>query len=132
MRCTAVTDVTGFGLAEHLLEMTNAGARLAATLRLDDLPPDHPDAFSAVLTRWRGHWRVDAQLGELWFQYICRRGARMATQADHRPADVWRAPDRVRARKTVAEVQRMIREVQGEEGAVIGKMEAGEAKLSLI
>jgi selenide,water dikinase len=75
----ALTDVTGFGLAGHLLEMCR-GAKLAAQLRWDDLPliPEAVDyvrqgVYTGASTRnWAGYGR-EVSLGsgiEEWQQRL--------------------------------------------------------------
>ncbi|MBN8442950.1 MAG: selenide, water dikinase SelD [Dechloromonas sp.] len=125
----AVTDVTGFGLAGHLLEMCR-GARLAATLRLDDLPLI---AEAAQLVR---DGVATGASTRNWASY--GSDVHLPPEAPEWQRKLITDPQTsgglliACAPEAVAEVQRVIREVQGEEGAVIGKMEAGEAKLSLI
>ncbi|ATE59850.1 selenide, water dikinase SelD [Thauera sinica] len=125
----AVTDVTGFGLAGHLLEMCR-GANLEATVRLADLPLI-PEAARLV----RDGVATGASMRN-WASY----GASVRLPAD---AAEWQrklvtdpqtsgglliacAPEAVEA------VQAVIRGVQGEAGTVIGGMAAGEAAVRVV
>ncbi len=124
----AVTDVTGFGLAGHLLEMCRA-SRLGATLRFDDLPLI---AEAAALAR---DGIATGASTRNWASY----GKSVGLAAD---APEWQrrlitdpqtsggllvscAPDAVDA------VQAAICAEQGEPGRVIGQMRAGESVVTV-
>lgn len=122
----AVTDVTGFGLAGHLLEMCR-GASLSATLRFDALP---------VIEEARALVRDGIATGAStrnWASY----GASVELAAD---APEWQrklvtdpqtsgglliacAPEAVEA------VQAAIKAEQGEAGVVVGEMRTGAARV---
>ena len=90
----ALTDVTGFGLAGHLLEMCR-GAGLAARLRWSDLPviPEAVDyvrqgVYTGASTRnWAGYGK----------EIDLHRHRGVAAAPVHRPADQRRAAGGVRA-----------------------------------
>jgi selenide,water dikinase len=122
----AVTDVTGFGLAGHLLEMCR-GAGLTGVVRFDALP---------VIEEARALVRDGVATGAStrnWAGY----GDSVALPAD---AAQWQrnlltdpqtsgglliacAPDALGA------VQAAIRALQGEAGAIVGEMRAGAARV---
>ncbi len=84
----ALTDVTGFGLAGHALEMAR-GAGCDVQLDWDSVPllPGVQGAGGAGLR----HRRIGSQLGRLWCRRaaarrLCCRGPGLAD----RPADQWR------------------------------------------
>jgi selenium donor protein len=89
----ALTDVTGFGLAGHLLEICR-GSKLSAALRFADLPLI-PEAVGFRQGR-HCHRRLDPQL-----ERLRRRGdppsrrAGLAAEDSHRPADQRRPADRL-------------------------------------
>ena len=91
----AITDVTGFGLLGHALEMAR-GSGCALVIRDRDVPL-FADAASLAQRRLR-HRRVAAQLGELW---RCRDPASghagVAAPSAYRSADFGRIADRLRS-----------------------------------
>ena len=125
----AVTDVTGFGLAGHLLEMCRGG-RLGAEIRLDALPVISEAAAlvregiatGASTRNWASYGRdvlLPADAPE-WQRKLVTDpqtsgGLLIACSADALDA-----------------VQAAITETQGEAGAVIGHMCAGEAQLRVV
>lgn len=122
----AVTDVTGFGLAGHLLEMCR-GANLEARLEFDRLP-----VIDEALRLVRDGVATGASTRN-WASY----GASVALPQD---AEEWKCklvtdPQTsgglliACAESAVAEVQAAIEEVQGDSSAVIGRMAAGEARV---
>ncbi|MBS0553182.1 MAG: selenide, water dikinase SelD, partial [Proteobacteria bacterium] len=125
----AVTDVTGFGLAGHLLEMCR-GAGLEATVRFADLP------LIAEAERLVRDGVATGASTRNWASY----GDSVSLPAD---APEWQrklitdpqtsggllvacAPEAVEA------VQAAIRSVQGEAGAVVGSMAAGEPRVCVV
>jgi len=118
----AVTDVTGFGLAGHLLEICR-GSKLGATVKFDDLPKIDAAvqlvcdgvATGASARNWAGYGesvRLAADAPE-WQRNLITDpqtsgGLLIACAAD-----------------TVGEVLAAIRAEQGSDGAVVGRMEAG-------
>ena len=91
----AITDVTGFGLLGHGLEMAR-GSGVTLRIRLDDIPL-LPDA--AALAQ-KGFVTGASQLGELWQQRdLAARSARMAVPSADRPADLGRPAGRLHARQ---------------------------------
>jgi selenide,water dikinase len=75
----AVTDVTGFGLLGHLLEMCR-GASLAAEIDIRGVSATA--RRQATGGRWNRHWSFEAQLAELWRRgRYPRRNARLAVQS---------------------------------------------------
>ncbi|TAH51462.1 MAG: selenide, water dikinase SelD [Betaproteobacteria bacterium] len=125
----AVTDVTGFGLAGHLLEMCR-GANLEATVRFADLP------LIAEAARLVREGVATGASARNWASY----GSSVVLPAD---APEWQrklitdpqtsgglliscAPAAVDA------VQAAIRGVQGAPGAVVGSMSAGEARVRVV
>ncbi|PKO55091.1 MAG: selenide, water dikinase SelD [Betaproteobacteria bacterium HGW-Betaproteobacteria-21] len=122
----AMTDVTGFGLAGHLLEMCR-GANLAAAVRFDDLP-----LIEEALALVRDGIATGASTRN-WASY-----GSAVSMADNAPE--WQrkvvtdpqtsgglliacAPD------AVDSVLQTIQTVQGNPGVVIGRMEQGQAQL---
>ncbi|HRP23289.1 selenide, water dikinase SelD [Thauera sp.] len=124
----AVTDVTGFGLAGHLLEMCR-GAKLGATLQFDALP-----VITEALALVRDGTATGASARN-WASY----GDSIALAAG--------APDWQRklltdpqtsgglliacAPEAVEAVQAAIRAEQGEAGSVVGTMVAGPARVQV-
>lgn len=125
----AVTDVTGFGLAGHLLEMCR-GAGLEATVRFADLP------LIAEAERLVRDGVATGASARNWASY----GTSVSLPAD---APEWQrklvtdpqtsgglliacAPEAVQA------VQAAIRSVQGEAGTVVGSMAAGEPRVRVV
>ncbi|HRP66724.1 MAG TPA: selenide, water dikinase SelD [Thauera sp.] len=124
----AVTDVTGFGLAGHLLEMCR-GAKLGATLQFDTLP-----VITEALALVRDGTATGASARN-WASY----GDSIALAAG--------APDWQRklltdpqtsgglliacAPEAVEAVQAAIRAEQGEAGSVVGTMVAGPARVQV-
>ena len=85
----AMTDVTGFGLLGHALEMAR-GAGVTVRLRLDDVPL-LTQAESSLPRRLR-HGRLAPQLVELWRGRLSSDGIRrLAAPAVDRPADFGRS-----------------------------------------
>ena len=91
----ALTDVTGFGLAGHLLEICR-GSKLGARVRFADLP------LIAEAKAWAEQGTATGASGRNWAGY----GREVELPADfpevaegppHRPADERRAPRRLRA-----------------------------------
>jgi selenide,water dikinase len=60
----ALTDVTGFGLAGHLLEICR-GSKLAATVRFDDLP------ILPAAREWAAQGMATGASGRNWLGYGC-------------------------------------------------------------
>lgn len=124
----AVTDVTGFGLAGHLLEMCR-GAKLGATLQFDTLP-----VITEALALVRDGTATGASARN-WASY----GDSIALAAG--------APDWQRklltdpqtsgglliacAPEAVEAVQAAIRAEQGEAGSVVGTMVPGPARVQV-
>ena len=89
-----MTDVTGFGLLGHALEMAR-GAGLTVRLRVDDAPL-LAQAESSRPRRLR-HRRLAPQLGELWRSRRAAAGIRrLAAPAVDRSPDLGRPPRRLR------------------------------------
>ncbi len=125
----AVTDVTGFGLAGHLLEMCR-GATLTATLRFADLPLI-PEAEALVRegiatgasTRNWASYGSDVSLAEdapIWQRKL------ITDPQTSGGLLIACAPE------TVTEVQAAILAAQGCTGTVIGSMEQGPARLQIV
>ena len=93
----AITDVTGFGLLGHALEMAR-GSKLALSLRAGDrAAAGRGRSAGAAGVRDR---RLASQLGELWrAASSCRRGLPgLAPPSADRSADLGRPADRLRVR----------------------------------
>ena len=80
-----MTDVTGFGLAGHLLEICR-GSRLGAELRFADLP------VIDEARHWAQQGTVTGASARNWTGYgsemsSARGRARLAARADYRSAD---------------------------------------------
>ena len=125
----AVTDVTGFGLAGHLLEICR-GSRLAARIAFDDLP-----IIDAAQRLARDGIATGAS-NRNWASY----GASIHIAAE---APAWQRtlitdPQTsggllvACAADAAADVLAAIRAEQGNDGAVIGRMEAGAPVLTLV
>lgn len=124
----AVTDVTGFGLGGHLLEICRASA-LGAEVRFDDLPMIDSAvrlvrdgvATGASARNWASYGdsiRLDADMHE-WQQKL------VTDPQTSGGLLVACAPDAVQG------VLDAVREEQGSDGCVIGRMVAGEPILSV-
>jgi selenide,water dikinase len=125
----AMTDVTGFGLAGHLLEICR-GSKLAAEVRFDELP------LIEEAARLAREGIATGASGRNWASY----GGSVDLAAD--------APEWQRRLITdpqtsgglliacdpaaVAEVQAVLRAEQGEEGRIIGRLRTGAPRLAVI
>ncbi len=124
----AMTDVTGFGLAGHLLEMCR-GSSVAAELDAHRLP-----FIDTALALAKDGVATGAS-GRNWASY----GASVVLPADAPPwlhtlvTDPQTSGGLLIACEAAAEdaVLAAIRETQGNEGWVIGRMSAGEARVTL-
>ncbi|HZQ72735.1 MAG TPA: selenide, water dikinase SelD [Burkholderiales bacterium] len=122
----ALTDVTGFGLAGHLLEICR-GSRLAAELRFDSIPvvPEALDwvkqgvATGASERNWKGYGHDVAFQGEEWKKQL------LSDPQTSGGLLVACAPD-----EQAAVLQEF--HARGFRGAaVIGRLAAGPAKISV-
>ena len=125
----AVTDVTGFGLAGHLLEMCRGG-KLGAEVRIDALPligeaaalVRDGIATGASTRNWASYGsgvRLPASAPE-WQQKLVtdpQTSGGLLIACDERALDA---------------VQAAIADAQGESGTVIGRMVAGEAIVTVV
>ena len=122
----AVTDVTGFGLAGHLLEMCR-GAKLGAALDFDALP-----VIGEALALVRDGTATGASARN-WASY--GDSVALAAAAPEWQRKLLTDPQTsgglliACAPEAVDAVQAAIRAEQGEAGSVIGTMEAGPARL---
>lgn len=122
----AVTDVTGFGLAGHLLEMCR-GAQLGAALDFDALP-----VIGEALALVRDGTATGASARN-WASY--GDSVALADGAPEWQRKLLTDPQTsgglliACAPEAVDAVQAAIRAEQGEAGSVIGTMEAGPARL---
>ena len=122
----AVTDVTGFGLAGHLLEMCR-GAKLGAALDFDALP-----VIGEALALVRDGTATGASARN-WASY--GDSVALADGAPEWQRKLLTDPQTsgglliACAPEAVDAVQAAIRAEQGEAGSVIGTMEAGPARL---
>ncbi len=124
----AMTDVTGFGLAGHLLEMCR-GANLTAQLRFDDLPLIDEAAHLA-----RDGIATGASARN-WASY----GEAVTLAATLAPWQRALATDPQTsgglliacAPQALADVQNTIAAAQGTEGHVIGRMATGAARVEI-
>lgn len=122
----AVTDVTGFGLAGHLLEMCR-GASLSATLRFESLPVIDEAlalvqagvATGASIRNWASYG-ADVMLSALAPEWQRKLITDPQTSGGLLIAC---APEAVDA------VQAAIRAEQGEVGVIIGQMHSGPARV---
>lgn len=124
----AVTDVTGFGLAGHLLEMCR-GAGLGATVRFDDLP-----LIAEAVQLVRDGVATGAS-GRNWASY--GEAVDMPAGAEEWQRKLVTDPQTsgglliACAPEAAEQVLAAVREIQGNEARVIGAMEAGPARLAL-
>ncbi|ENO86910.1 selenide, water dikinase SelD [Thauera linaloolentis] len=125
----AVTDVTGFGLAGHLLEMCRGG-KLGAEVRFDALPVI--DEAAALL---REGVATGASTRN-WASY--GSDVRLPDEAPEWQRKLVSDPQTsgglliACAESALAGVQAVIAEAQGEPGTVIGRMLAGEPVLKVV
>ena len=123
----AITDVTGFGLAGHLLEICR-GSKLAATVEFDKLPligeaVKHVQAgiaTGASTRNWSGYSHEVTIAGEEWRQKVITDpqtsgGLLVACAAD-----------------AAAEVLAACRADGFDQAAIIGRMEDGAARVTVI
>ncbi|MFT3758214.1 selenide, water dikinase SelD [Thauera sp.] len=125
----AVTDVTGFGLAGHLLEMCRGG-KLGAEVRIDQLPViDEAAALvrdgiaTGALTRNWASYGSGVRLPENAPEWQCKLVTDPQTSGGLLIACDESILDAVQAAITAA---------QGEPGTVIGRMVAGEAAVTVV
>lgn len=122
----AVTDVTGFGLAGHLLEICR-GSMLAASVSFDAVPK-----IDAAVKLVRDGIATGASTRN-WASY--GDAIALADGAPEWQRQLVTDPQTsggllvACTEEAVAEVLEWIRSLQGSEGAVIGRMEAGEPLL---
>ncbi len=125
----AVTDVTGFGLAGHLLEICRA-SRLGAELRFGDLPLI--DAAAALVR----DGVVTGASGRNWASYGDALRLDPGTQEwqQRLVTDPQTSGGLLIAcaREAVPRVLEAIREEQGSEGRVVGRMISGKPLLSVL
>ncbi|NMG17072.1 selenide, water dikinase SelD [Aromatoleum bremense] len=125
----AVTDVTGFGLAGHLLEICR-GSALAASVTFAELP-----TIEAALRLVRDGIATGASTRN-WASY--GESIRFAAEAPEWQRKLVTDPQTsgglliACAPGTVDEVLAAIRAEQGSDGRVIGRMEAGEPLLRIV
>ena len=124
----AVTDVTGFGLAGHLLEMCR-GSKLGAQLRFATLPVI---AEAAVLVR---EGIATGASARNWASY--GQDLVLAAAAEQWQRTLLTDPQTsgglliACAQSALEAVQAAISAVQGEPGAVIGRMTAGASQVQV-
>jgi selenide,water dikinase len=122
----AVTDVTGFGLAGHLLELCR-GSKLGATIHFDELP-----LIDAAARLVRDGIATGASARN-WASY--GESVRFAGDAPEWQRKLITDPQTSGGLliactvEAVADVLAAIRDEQGSEGRVVGRMEAGESVL---
>ncbi len=122
----AVTDVTGFGLAGHLLEMCR-GSKLAATLRFADLP-----LIDEAVALVREGVATGASARN-WASYGA--GVELAAEAPDWQRKLLTDPQTsgglliACAAEALEAVQAAIAAEQGAPGAVIGRLAGGEARV---
>ncbi|MCK0512685.1 selenide, water dikinase SelD [Aromatoleum buckelii] len=125
----AVTDVTGFGLAGHLLEICRASA-LAASVAFDELP-----TIDSALQLVRDGIATGASTRN-WASY--GESIRFAAEAPEWQRKLVTDPQTsgglliACTPDAVDEVLAAIRAEQGSDGHVIGQMEAGEPLLRIV
>lgn len=125
----AVTDVTGFGLAGHLLEICR-GSRLGATVSFSELP-----TIDAALDLVRDGVATGASTRN-WASY--GESVRMGADTQEWQRKLITDPQTsggllvACAAETADEVLEAIRAEQGIEGRVVGRMEAGEPVLNFV
>jgi selenide,water dikinase len=122
----AVTDVTGFGLAGHLLEICR-GSKLGASVAFDDLP-----TIAAAVKLVRDGVATGASARN-WASY--GDAVEMAPGAPEWQRKLITDPQTsggllvACTAETVDAVLAAVRDVQGSEGRIIGRMAAGDAVL---
>lgn len=125
----AMTDVTGFGLAGHLLEICR-GSKLAAEVRFDDLP------LIDEASRLARDGIATGASGRNWASY--GGSVDIAAETPEWQRNLITDPQTSGGLliacdpAAVAEVQAVLRAEQGEEGRIIGRLPTGAPRLAVI
>jgi selenide, water dikinase len=124
LQAHAMTDVTGFGLAGHVLEMLDASGT-AATLRLDDVP--FMPGAEALARTGHGSSLQPANLAAVSWRMTAPPGPRTDLLSDPQTAGgLLAAVPPEQAKKLLADLK-----AAGHDAAIIGLVEAGSPHLTI-